>query len=156
MSVRFIYGRILLGFQNLLNSEKGRLRSLRQTETKRMRFLKTAELEMKGYFYWLKTGDDDIFVVRYLNNMCSRSNERLFTNLISLRNLQNLPAFEAEGFKTFEICHFSGRCRKEYVFDVYEVYEKQKRQKMYQKNTPYVDYNGRDSLYCYKIIHNDM
>ena len=43
-------GRILLGFQNLLNSEKGRLQSLRQPETKRMRILKTAELEMKAIF----------------------------------------------------------------------------------------------------------
>ena len=43
-------GCILLGFQNILNSEKGRLRSLRQPETKRMRIMKTAELEMKAIF----------------------------------------------------------------------------------------------------------
>ena len=43
-------GRILLGLQNFLNSEKGRLQSLRQPGTKRMRILKTAEPEMKAIF----------------------------------------------------------------------------------------------------------
>ena len=39
-------------------------------------------------------------------------------NLMSLRSLQNLPAFEAEGFEASEICRFSKRCPKEYVFYV--------------------------------------
>ena len=39
-------------------------------------------------------------------------------NLKSLRSLRNLPAFEEEGLKAFEICRFSERCPKEYVFDV--------------------------------------
>ena len=41
-------GHILAGFRNLLNSKKGRLQSLRQPETKRMRILKTAEPEVKA------------------------------------------------------------------------------------------------------------
>ena len=43
-------GPILLGVQNLLNSKKGRLWSLRQPATKRMRILKTGEPEMKALF----------------------------------------------------------------------------------------------------------
>ena len=43
-------GRILLGFENLLNFEKDRLQSLWQPETKRMRILKTAGLEMEAIF----------------------------------------------------------------------------------------------------------
>ena len=42
-----------------------------------MRIMKTAELEMKAIFHWLKTGDDDIFVVRYSNY--SRPTVSLFT-----------------------------------------------------------------------------
>ena len=43
-------GCILLGFQNLLNYEQNRLQSPQQPETKRMRIMKTAELEMKAIF----------------------------------------------------------------------------------------------------------
>ena len=55
--------------------------------------------------------------------------------LQNLESLRNLPAFEVEGLKAFEICRFSERCPKKYVFDVCEVCENQKMQKMYQKNT---------------------
>ena len=39
-----------LGFHNYQNFEKGRVRSLRLPKTKRMRIVKTAELEMKTNF----------------------------------------------------------------------------------------------------------
>ena len=42
----------------------------------------------KGYFHWMKTRDDDIFVVRYSNH--SRPLEAYLQNLRSLRSLQNL------------------------------------------------------------------
>ena len=54
-------------------------------------------------------------------------------NLKSLRSLRNLPAFEAEGFEVFEICSFSEKCPKGYVFDVCEISEKQKKQKSVPK-----------------------
>ena len=56
-------------------------------------------------------------------------------NLNFVRSLKNFPAFEAEGFEAFEICRFSGKCPKEYVFDVCEVCEVCENQKR-QKNVP--------------------
>ena len=113
-------GRILSGFQNLLNSEKGRFWSLRQPETKRIlssakdrvmnsnnyhfealirdsgtqgnkwtkeglcggEYQKNENSENsrarnEGYFHLLKTGDNDIFVVRYSNY--SRPTGNLYT-----------------------------------------------------------------------------
>ena len=108
-------GRILLGFENLLNFEKGRLQSLWQPETKNSR------ARNGSYFHWLKTGDNDILVIRYWKYSRPAGNLPL-QNLKSLRCLRNLPAFEAESFEAFEACHFSETYPKEYVFNVCEVF----------------------------------
>ena len=57
-------------------------------------------------------------------------------NLTSLRNLRNLPAFEAEGLKPSKSAVFSRDAPKEYVFDVSGVCEKQKRQENVPKEYP--------------------
>ena len=108
-----------MGFHNLLNFEKGRLRGLRQPETKRMRILKAAELQMKAIFIGWKLAR-----TRFLSfdvRTAVGPLEIYVQSLKSLRSLRNLPAFEAEGFEAFEICRFSERGPKEYVFDVCEV-----------------------------------
>ena len=64
----------------------------------------------EGYFQWLNTGDDDIFVVRYSNY--SRPTGSLLTKSGISAKSANLPAFGAEGFEAFEICRFSKRCSK--------------------------------------------
>ena len=92
-----------------------------------MRIPKTAELEMKAIFIgWkLVTTKFLLFDIRTTLGPL----EVYLQNLKSLRSLRNLPALEAEGFEALEICRFSERCPKEYVFDVCEVCENQKRQK---------------------------
>ena len=65
------------GILDLLGSEKSRLWSLRQPETKRMSNSENSRARNEGYFHWLKTGEDDIFVVRYSNY--SRPTGSLFT-----------------------------------------------------------------------------
>ena len=117
------YGRIVLEFKNLLNSEKGRLWSLRQSEATRMRIMKTAELE--GYFHWLRT----VMMTFLLFDIRTT----IGPLEVSVRSLQNLPAFEAEGSEAFEICRFPKRCPKEYVFDVCKVCGNQKRKKKVPK-----------------------
>ena len=63
----------------------------------------------ESYFHWLKTGDDNIFVVRFLNY--SRPTGSVFTKSeISAKSAK--PSFQAEGFEAFEICRFSERCPK--------------------------------------------
>ena len=123
----FIYGRILLGFQNLLNSEKKQTLESSTTRNQKNENSENSRARHEGYFHWIKASDDDIFVVRYSTTVGPL--EVYLQNLKSLRCLRSLPAFEAEGFGAFEICHFSERCPKEYVFDVCEVCENQKRQK---------------------------
>ena len=120
-------GHILLGFKKLLNSEKGRLWSLRKPETKRMRILKTVELEMNAVFIDWKLVMTT-FLLFHIRTTVGPL-EVYLQNLESLRSLRNLPAFEAEGFEAFGICRFLERCTKEYVFGVCEVCENQKRQK---------------------------
>ena len=60
----------------------------------------------EGYFHGLRTGDNDIFVVRYSNY--SRPTGILFAKSEIPANSAKLsvPAFEEEGFETFEICLF--------------------------------------------------
>ena len=59
-------------------------------------------------------------------------------NLKSLRNLRNLPAFEAESFEDFKICCFSEKCPKEYVFNVCENQKRQENVPI-EKNTPFIE-----------------
>ena len=68
-------GHILLGFQNLLNSEKGRLWSLRKPKTKRMRILKTVELEMNAVFIGSKlvTTTFLLFDIRVTGSLFTKS-----------------------------------------------------------------------------------
>ena len=101
-----------------------------------MRILKTAELEMKAIFIGWKLATTTFLSFDDIRTTAGPLDVYL-QNLKSLRSLRNLPAFEAEGFEAFEICRFSGRCPKEYVFDVCEVYEKQKRQKNVPKEYTY-------------------
>ena len=114
-----------MGFQNLLNSEKGRLRSLRQQETKRMRILKTAELEMKAIFIncILATTTFLSFDIR----------TTVGPPEVYLQNLKSLTyqLLRQKVLKPSKSAIFTERCPKEYVFDVYE---KEKRQKNYTKN----------------------
>ena len=76
-----VKGVFFTGFQNLLNSEKGRLWSLRQRETKRMTILKTAELQMKAIFMnrsELKFFLIDIFLGKHV--VCHQKIHRNFSN----------------------------------------------------------------------------
>ena len=96
-----------MGFQNFLNSEKGRLWSLQQPETKRMRInenSKNSRARNESYFHWLKTGNKDIFVVRYSNY--SGLTGSLFTKY-------EIFAFEAEGFEAFGTCCFLRDAQKD-------------------------------------------
>ena len=98
--------------------QKADFKSLRQPETKRMRILKTAELEMKAIFIGSK------LATTTFSNYSRPTGSLLTKSEISAKS--SLPAFEAKGFGAFEICRFSERCPKEYVF---EVCKSQKRQK---------------------------
>ena len=126
-SLLTIVGPILSGVRNLLNSKKGRLRSLRQPATKRMRILKTGEPEMKALFIGWKL----VMTTFLLCNIQITAGplEVYLQNVKSLGSLWNLPVFEVEGFEAFEICRFLERCLREYVFDFCKVCKSQKRQK---------------------------
>ena len=97
-----------MGFPNLFNSEKGRFRCLWQPETKRMRILKTAELQIKAIFIGWKLGTTT------LSSFDIRTTVGPLEDY--LRSLRNLPAFGVEGFEALEICRFFWEMPKRICF----------------------------------------
>ena len=108
--------------------------STTRNQNKRMRVLKTAELEMKAIFIgWkLVTTTFLLFDIRTAVGPL----EVYLQNLKSLRNLRNLPAFEAEGFEAFEICPFSRDAQKNTFLMSARSQKNRRGRKMNQRNTP--------------------
>ena len=86
---------ILLGFQNVLNSGKGRLRVFNNQKPKN-EILKIAELEIKAIFIGQKLVMTKFLLFDIQTTVGPL--EVYLHNLKSLQSLQNLPAFEA-GFE---------------------------------------------------------
>ena len=66
-----------LGVQNLLNSKKRQTLESSTTSNQKNENSVNRIARNEGSFHWLKTGDDDIFAVRYSNY--SRPTGSLFT-----------------------------------------------------------------------------
>ena len=82
----------------------------------------------EAYFHCLKTGDDDIFVVKY--SICSRPIGTLCTKSeISAKS-------EAEGLKTSKSAVFPRDAQKNTFLMSAKSTKNRRGRKMYQKNTP--------------------
>ena len=116
------------------------------TRNKRMRILKTAELEIKAIFIGGKLGMTSFLLFDIWTT--AGPLEVYLQNLTSLQSLQNLPAFETEGFEAFKFAVFLRDSQKNTFLMSVKSVKNRRGRKIYQKNTPLKYY----SLSNYRMV----